>query len=326
MTTYRFSVEKKKVLTCFEVSKGLKKYEGKKALNLLNSLKDNNFNEYKESYKNNNGKKTLCIGFKANDITIIFDDIANFRKTDIIPIDGYLKDFFNIINRNKISKPKRINYTITKLKTIACATLLSSVLSLVPQFEISAIDDSTLIELKQKETKKAIENEYFKIKTKALIEDKYAEDHIYYVKAEEEISDEELEKLASSIESEHNNWDGQQLTSELGNIVGPSGGNETYYDADVISEVGMDKVVENMRLKGFDQENYPYYIRDDGVRMLGSYVMVAANLDTYPRGTIVETSLGTGIVVDTGDFAQDNPYQLDIATNWTRHKALKKTV
>lgn len=45
-------------------------------------------------------------------------------------------------------------------------------------------------------------------------------------------------------------------------------------------------------------------------------VMVAADLDLFPRGTIVETSLGPGIVCDTGEFIYDNPHQFDIATTW----------
>ena len=55
-----------------------------------------------------------------------------------------------------------------------------------------------------------------------------------------------------------------------------------------------------------------------GIRR-GDYVMVAANLTTHPRGSIVETSLGTGIVCDTGSFAKEHPNRLDIATNWTEH-------
>jgi hypothetical protein len=50
--------------------------------------------------------------------------------------------------------------------------------------------------------------------------------------------------------------------------------------------------------------------------MLGDYIMCAANLDVFPRGTLVESSLGTCIVCDTGGFAAKNPYQLDIAVAW----------
>jgi len=59
-----------------------------------------------------------------------------------------------------------------------------------------------------------------------------------------------------------------------------------------------------------------YWVREDGVKMYGDYVMVAADLNTHPRGSLVESSLGTAIVVDTGGFAASNPNQLDIATAW----------
>ena len=41
--------------------------------------------------------------------------------------------------------------------------------------------------------------------------------------------------------------------------------------------------------------------------------MCAANLNLHPYGSLVESSLGTCMVVDTGTFAQSNPTQLDIA-------------
>ena len=50
--------------------------------------------------------------------------------------------------------------------------------------------------------------------------------------------------------------------------------------------------------------------------MLGDYVMVAANFGLRPRGSLVPTSMGMGIVCDTGGFAAANPTQLDIATAW----------
>ena len=50
--------------------------------------------------------------------------------------------------------------------------------------------------------------------------------------------------------------------------------------------------------------------------MLGDYIMVAADLTIRPRGSLIETSLGTAMVCDTGAFTQNNQYQLDIAVNW----------
>lgn len=101
-------------------------------------------------------------------------------------------------------------------------------------------------------------------------------------------------------------WNGSVLSPSAGVNYGPSG-KETYYNLD------MSGVVSIMRGMG---NNDPYWVREDGCKMLGNYIMVAAHLGTHPRGSLVETSLGTGIVCDTGGFAAGNANQLDIATNW----------
>lgn len=102
-------------------------------------------------------------------------------------------------------------------------------------------------------------------------------------------------------------WSGRVLNRTNGRINGPSG-TETYYN------LPMDAVIRNMRVNyGLTEEEYPYWIRSDGVKMLGDYIMVAANLQAHPRGSLVETSLGTGIVVDTGHLGANH---IDIAVNW----------
>ena len=78
----------------------------------------------------------------------------------------------------------------------------------------------------------------------------------------------------------------------------------------------MDGVIAAMRRKGYSEEDYPYWVRSDGAKMLGPYIMVAANLQLRPKGTILECSLGMAIVCDTGPFAKKNQTQLDIAVNW----------
>jgi len=78
----------------------------------------------------------------------------------------------------------------------------------------------------------------------------------------------------------------------------------------------MSGIVSSMRNAGYSEEEYPYWVREDGVKMLGQYVMVAAAYSIRPRGTIVESSLGQAIVCDTGGFAYNNPTQLDIAVTW----------
>ena len=107
------------------------------------------------------------------------------------------------------------------------------------------------------------------------------------------------------------NWEPSQghLTRSGGVFRGPSG-KETYYN------LNMSRIVQIMRDLGYSEEEYPYWVREDGCKMLGNYIMVAADLTIRPRGTILETSLGTAIVCDTGTFAQTNPLQIDIAVNW----------
>ena len=82
---------------------------------------------------------------------------------------------------------------------------------------------------------------------------------------------------------------------------------ETYYNLD------MSGVVAIAHAQGIEGD---YWVRDDGCKMLGDYIMIAANRDVHPQGSIVATSLGLGIVVDTGAFAYSDPTQVDIAVNW----------
>lgn len=104
-------------------------------------------------------------------------------------------------------------------------------------------------------------------------------------------------------------WEGPILTKEIGGNMGPAG-RETYYN------LPMQGCINKMRSLGYSEEDYPYWVRDDGAKMLGRYVMIAANWKIRPLGTILETSLGWSIVVDTGDFVADYPYGVDIAVDW----------
>ena len=96
------------------------------------------------------------------------------------------------------------------------------------------------------------------------------------------------------------------LSQSAGVFNGPSG-METYYN------LNMSGCVRNMNRRGY---YYDVWVRDDGVKMFGDYIMCAANLGVHPFGSLVECSLGTCIVVDTGGFAAGNPNQLDIAVTW----------
>ena len=82
---------------------------------------------------------------------------------------------------------------------------------------------------------------------------------------------------------------------------------ETYYN------LPMEGVIATARYNGIGGE---YWIRSDGCKMLGDYIILACNRDVHPYGSIVLTSLGYGISLDTGGFAYDYPYGVDIAVNW----------
>jgi 3D (Asp-Asp-Asp) domain-containing protein len=96
------------------------------------------------------------------------------------------------------------------------------------------------------------------------------------------------------------------LTAESGTFTF-EGHTETYYNLD------MSVVVQVAQSRGIAGE---YHVRSDGVKMLGDYIMVAACYDIHPYGSLMNTSLGMGIVVDTGGFVAWNPTGIDIATTW----------
>jgi hypothetical protein len=120
----------------------------------------------------------------------------------------------------------------------------------------------------------------------------------------EAIKDGRREELANQTRSL--NWSGAVLSRGNGSVYGPSG-KETYYN------LNMSGCVRNMNRRGY---YYDVWVRNDGCKMFGDYIMCAANLGVHPFGSLVECSLGTCIVVDTGGFAAGNPNQLDIAVTW----------
>ena len=89
-----------------------------------------------------------------------------------------------------------------------------------------------------------------------------------------------------------------------------NGHRETWYN------LNMEYVVEVARERIAGYADAEYWIREDGCKMLGDYIMVAADQTVHPYGSLVETSLGMGIVVDTGSFIFTNSEQIDIAVDW----------
>lgn len=99
---------------------------------------------------------------------------------------------------------------------------------------------------------------------------------------------------------------GDHITPQSGTF-NFEGHTETYYNLD------MSVVVQVAQSRGIAGE---YHVREDGAKMIGDYIMVAACYDVHPYGSLVNTSLGMGIVVDTGGFVAWNPEGIDIATTW----------
>ena len=133
-----------------------------------------------------------------------------------------------------------------------------------------------------------------------------------------------LTPTPTPIEEEFS-WDGPILTKQKGVNWGPTG-KETYYNLDMSGIISAanpggwvyEQCVDKELIDEILELDEPYYVREDGCKMFGDYIIVAANLNHFPRGSIVGCSLGKAIVLDTGGFAnQENGWDwLDIATNW----------
>lgn len=117
---------------------------------------------------------------------------------------------------------------------------------------------------------------------------------------------EQIEEMEKGVYVPPTTWTGPVLTRSAGTIQGPSG-KETYYN------LPMQGVVNIMRRMGYDAERYPYWVREDGMKMLGGFIMAAADLRHYPRGSIVESSRGWTLICDTGHLGWNH---LDLACNW----------
>lgn len=95
------------------------------------------------------------------------------------------------------------------------------------------------------------------------------------------------------------------LTAKAGKIHNPETGfTESWYD------LPMSKVVQQAKDAGIPCE---LWIREDGAKMFGEWVIVAAH-PSVTRYTLVETSLGTGIVLDRHTCPDTD--LIDIATDW----------
>lgn len=100
--------------------------------------------------------------------------------------------------------------------------------------------------------------------------------------------------------------EGRVLTKK-GGINTFEGHQESWYN------LKMTKVIQRARANGITGV---YWENSDGLKMYGSYIIVAANYDIYPYGSLVNTSRGMGVVLDTGEFIKKDPTMIDLAVAW----------
>ena len=93
------------------------------------------------------------------------------------------------------------------------------------------------------------------------------------------------------------------LTAGLGKVT-YQGHTETWYN------LNMNNVVQRAQSMGIPCD---YWVRDDGVKMFGPWVIVAAHPSKI-RYTRVQTSLGEGIILDVHEMPDEE--LIDIATEW----------
>lgn len=87
------------------------------------------------------------------------------------------------------------------------------------------------------------------------------------------------------------------------------GNKETFYN---LRMTGVIRLLDEMGIPHGD-----YWVRDDGCKMLGSYIMLATDTRRWPKGTILETSLGTGMVVDHCSGSEGyGGLWVDVAVTW----------
>ena len=93
------------------------------------------------------------------------------------------------------------------------------------------------------------------------------------------------------------------MTARIGKL-NYQGHIETYYN------LNMERVVQNAKDAGIPCD---YWVDENGVKHFGPWVIVASH-PSVTRYSFVETSLGTGIVLDRHTVSDPNLY--DIATTW----------
>lgn len=286
MTTYKFCVAPGGTLVCYKENNGFIKFTGNYAQQLLEHIKDFSFYAFKPRVKKVNEKYTYDMTFESNNHKVIFEDVNKLRKKESFSIEKEIKELVNIVKENniQIEREEKKQNLLKRIKSFVYAATISTTMVATANANVNTVSAET------------------------------TDDQTMANNPAVSVDATLTAGIPTTVASINNlNYNGQMLTKSMGILHnGPSGGDESFYD------LNMSRVVQTMRDRGFDEINFPYWVRADGVKMLGNFVMVAANLEVHPRGSVVQTSLGMGLVCDTGGFAKTNKLKLDIATSWVK--------
>lgn len=193
---------------------------------------------------------------------------------------------------------------ITYVKAAVCLMMVSAV-----SFAAMQLPESTQeVVVEEKDTKKEEIKKTEEPKVEEPVEEETVEDEV----AEQPVVDtapaasqaapaqtkNNIQYQNNTQQNTYTQSNGSGLTKQ-GGVNWHNGNKETYYNLD------MSGVVSNAQSMGIQGE---YWVRDDGVKMYGDKVIVAAQMD---KGTVIDTSLGTGIVLDYCPAGT-----VDIAVTW----------
>ncbi len=249
-------------------------------------------------------EEEMAVDMSESAIQATFDDTYQFRDVELTM---YLTADTNVVDAP--NEEAEVVDTLTKYGSITVTGTNAYTYWEVNYRGKTAYIDSTVLtgdeavieEMKEEDVQRIETEEQQKAEQAADISEKTESVQSEWSTALEQ-------ERASDIanQTRNPNWSGAVLSKSKGSVYGPSG-KETYYN------LNMSGCVANMNRRGYYAE---VWVRNDGCKMFGDYIMCAANLSVHPYGSLVESSLGTCIVVDTGGFASSNPNQLDIAVTW----------
>ncbi len=250
------------------------------------------------------GVITMLNELSFNDKMII---LTTDNKTNIVASHNPVKEKFDMKRYQDEEELKKSDFEYTYDHD----KMYSKVASLKVRSSVSTIDDSNVIckisysDMVEVLGRSTYDKEwsYVKVNNKkqGFVSSKYLS------KTKVELKQHKKANAPTTHDSVDYTWNGEVLNRRNGHVFGPNGW-ETYYNLD------MSGVIAIMRRMGY---NYNYWVRNDGVKMYGNYVMVAARIDeNHPRGRIVQTTLGTGMVCDTGEFVYTTNNTFDIAVTW----------